>query len=186
MPGRWYHATERQKGKAKAKAHAQPPGKLPRYVDSISALVKDMQEGAVASKKLDPEDEEKVKKVMTHLAGNPKDLKAAFSKLGRRMEPETLARKPVPPEVLQRYSTDKKDERRKFIFVAEFMADPSFGKLILKESHYRMAEKITAEDKGWKPSLRWRTITRSAWRRLQCWFKVRNQSQTQMPQLTWR
>ena len=56
----------------------------------------------------------------------------------------------MPPEVLQRYSTEKKDERKQFIFVTEFMRDPSFGKMLLRESHYKKDEDISSKDKGWK------------------------------------
>ena len=145
------------KGKAKGKATAcagdrqkekQGEGKLPRYIDSIDNLVKQMQDGT--TKKLDPAAEEEMKKVMTKLAEDPQALKAAFSKLGRRMEPDALRRKPVAPEIIQRYATEKKDERKKFICLTEFIKDPSFGQMLIKEIHYKTVEDVSAKTMGMK------------------------------------
>ena len=42
--------------------------------------------------------------------------KAAYSKLGRAIKKDT-----VPPEVLKRYGMDQGNERKKFVFLLEFL-----------------------------------------------------------------
>ena len=59
---------------------------------------------------------------------DPDARQAAYSKLGRR-----IAKSTVPAKVMTRYNLEKADEKTKFIFLCEFMTDPSFASMTIQD-----------------------------------------------------
>ena len=51
----------------------------------------------------------------------------------------------IKPEILTRWSVDAQDERRKFCFLAEFLQDPSWGAMEMRETHTQQACKSVRE-----------------------------------------
>ena len=77
--------------------------------------------------------------------------KAQYSKLQRALEDKGgMIRSTLPPAVMARYSMDKDDEKAKFLFLAEFVHDPTWAQLTLTEQHYKDASNTDEDKKSWK------------------------------------
>ncbi len=48
-----------------------------------------------------------------------------------------LAKESVPAGVLARWAEDRRSQNTKFLFLKEWVADPSWGKVTLSEEHLR-------------------------------------------------
>ena len=66
---------------------------------------------------------------------------AAYSKLARKVDKGSMS-----PEVMSRYNLEKNDEKKKFIFLSEFMTDPSFATMTVQEHHFKNDENASHDN----------------------------------------
>ena len=131
-------------GKAKAQAKAKAAQKVQkqqsagthRSLPPIDVLIKQVDFGDLKGDALETE-RGRLQEKMQDLLNDAKARNAGYSRLARALT------KPVPEGVLTKYTTEKSDEKRKFILLAQFELDPSFGSMHIKEE-YKKEDGLTA------------------------------------------
>ena len=145
---------QRSKGSPKKRAEAdgepkaeRPPKKAARSAQTFEEMVKQVDLGK------DPDGTKKsqLAEIVQELSTNDAARKAAYAKLGRALKgPDGKDRLGVPPAVLARFTAEKNDERKKFVFLAEFMMDPTWASITLTEEHYKACENKIVDRMNWK------------------------------------